>query len=110
MAVAFKFQGVLETLQEELKEAVAQQAEIERKISSLRQSVSGLLRLRDASFDEDEPGLAHFSPNPLFDATNNAGTFETVVEALGGTTPKLTEACRSALRSASEPMTAGDVR
>lgn len=113
MADTFRFQAALDSLQVELKQAVNQQAELGRRIASLRQSVSGLLRLRDASFDEDEPGPGHnLLTNPFHEvsaATSNVLS-EALIQVFTGTTPKLTEACRTTLNSATQPMTAGDVR
>jgi hypothetical protein len=110
MPEAFRFQEPLEALQAELKKAVSQREELERRISGLRQSISGLLRLRDASFDEDEPPEG-YRPNPLFKASASIPDFiESLVEVTGGSPPKLAEACRSSLRSAFVPMTAGELR
>ena len=54
----FKFQSALDALKAELMEAEKLREELDRKIIGLRQSVSGLLRLRDASLDDEPPPLS----------------------------------------------------
>lgn len=102
MAQLFKYQGTLDTLRKDLALKVSQRDDLDRQIAGLRQSVTGLLRLKDASFDDDEPPQADASAEAAAEAVAS------VLEVFGPS--KLTESCRSVVRSAKEPMTAGDVR
>ena len=106
MEEVFRFQGALDELQAELKNSVRQRDELEKRIASLRQSVTGLLRLRDASFDDDEP--------PALDvwSAQQRQIEASIAEVIdgGAFTAKLSEACRAVVKSAKRPVTAGEVR
>ena len=85
-----------------------QKDELEKKISSTKQSIMGLMALRDAATeDHPEPpdatlDLAAQLPNWKDLSANMLG--------LPSPTAKLTELCRSALKASARPLTAPEVR
>jgi hypothetical protein len=102
----FAHQPTLDSLRSELSQLVRQKADLEKRITALRMSVAGLLRLKDATFDEDEP---------IYDLSAE-GVFQQAAQALPDLEaalfppPKLTDSIRSVLKSSLQPLTAGDVR
>ena len=101
----FRYHDCLNAMQLELRQEVAreasQQADSGKKIGALRMGVTGLLRLRDATFDSDEVLPSH--PADMYIPTQ-----QDVFEAAASSS--LTEACQSVIQSSLRGMTAGEVR
>jgi hypothetical protein len=102
----FKFQATLDTLQKELTQLIKQRQEIENQIAATRQTVLGLMQLRDASLDDAEP---NFDDSPAGNFGKMMHELNTSVSALF-IPDNLTAACRSVVQSSSQPLTAGDIK
>jgi hypothetical protein len=93
MPFVFKHEDALRTCQTELQELIAERERIERRIMALRQTLVGLMRLKN---DVDDPR----SPDE-----SELSTTVVAIEAYG-----LTEACRNVIRLAKRPMTPTEIK
>ena len=104
MAIEFRFQNTLDILRKDLQQLLRQKEDIEKQIAATKQSLSGLLMLRDAALEDTEPPtMAHLFP---------ADYRDDLAIALGLPAPsaKLKDLCRSVVRSSEAPLTAPQVK
>lgn len=111
MAIEFKFQDTLIALRNDLQQLLRQKDELEKQIAATKQSVMGLLMLRDAAVEDTEPPTQPV--NALAVAIAGMPDYnDMLAEALGWPAPgaKLKGLCRAVVRSSNAPLTAPQVK